>query len=159
MKLILKSSDNEIIAINDRSYDEAKNAEVGATDEETEYQKLNTEMMKRHDISQSTIVSHDNLRLFSKFNWNRIIYANTEGYGVIEPSSKGEYMIRSVTKAFDNDDIFSMDFDQIMVQIRQILINPKIMGQNELCAAQVIDDHNDIPARLFLRSSNAIDKY
>ena len=94
----------------------------------------------------------NNLRLFSKFNWNRIIYGNTDGYGVVEPGNKGEYMIRSITKAFENDDILNMDFDQIMVQIRQILV--KIMGQTDQCAAQVIDDHNDIPAKLFFKTKS-----
>ena len=93
-----------------------------------------------------------NLHLFSKFNWNRVIYANTEGYGVVEPGSKGEYMIRSIEKAFVNDDIFKCDFDQIIVQIRKILV--KLMGTSIECAAQVIDDHNDIPANLFFKSNN-----
>ena len=93
-----------------------------------------------------------NLDLFSKFNWNRVIYANTDGYGVPEPGSKGEYMIRSMNKAFINDNIFKLDFDQIIVQIRKILV--EIMGQTPECAAQVIDDHNDIPVNLFFQSLN-----
>ena len=95
----------------------------------------------------NTLNTKDNLYLFSKFNWNRVIYANTDGYAVVEPGSKGEYMIRSVCKAFKNSNIMKYDFDQIMVQIRKILI--KIMGTSKECAAQVIDDRNDIPKSLF----------
>ena len=149
----LKSTEDEMNIMNDLSYNDAKNAELGVIVEEKQYELLSKEKKTKDEISQSSNVNHDNLRLFSKFNWNRIIYANTDGYGVVEPGSKGEYMIRSVTKAFDNDDIFNMDFDQIMVQIRQILV--KLMGQSESCAAQVIDDHNDIPAKLFFKAKTA----
>ena len=91
-----------------------------------------------------------NLHLFSKFNWNRVIYANTEGYVAMEHRIKGDYMIRSMTKAFINDDIFKCDFDQIIVQMRKILV--KLMGTSRFSSAQVIDDQNDIPCNVFFKT-------
>ena len=83
----------------------------------------------------------------SKYSYNREIYANTEGYAAVEPYSKNTYLIRSITKAFVNDKIFSKDFDTIMIHTRNILL--KLMGKPVECGAQVIDDRSNIPTKLF----------
>ena len=85
--------------------------------------------------------------IFSKYNYNREIYANTEGYAVVEPDSLGAYMTRSITKAIENDDIFKKDFNTIMIHTRKIMT--KLMGTSVQCAAQVIEDHNSIPPTVF----------
>ena len=84
---------------------------------------------------------------FSKYNYNREIYANTEGYAVVEPGSIGAYMIRSVTQAIENDDIFRKDFNTIIHHTRKIML--KLMGTSVECAAQVIEDNNNIPKKVF----------
>ena len=89
--------------------------------------------------------------VFSKYSYNREIYANTEGYAVVEPYSKGAYLIRSVTKAFVNDKIFFKDFDTIMIHTRNILL--KLMGKTVECGAQVIDDRSNIPTKLFFKQA------
>ena len=57
--------------------------------------------------------------IFSKYNYNREIYANTEGYAVVEPGSIGAYMTRSLTQVIENDDLFSKDFDTIINYTRK----------------------------------------
>ena len=96
--------------------------------------------------SQDGIISN----VFSKYNYNREIYANTEGYAVVEPYTKGAYLIRSLTKAFANDKIFSNDFDTIMIHTRNILL--KLMGKSTQCGAQVIDDRSNIPQKIVFES-------
>ena len=85
--------------------------------------------------------------IFSKYNYNREIYANTEGYAVVEPGSKGAYMTRSITQAIENDKIFKKDFNAIMNHTRKIML--KLMGTSVECAAQVIQDNNNIPKKVF----------
>ena len=46
------------------------------------------------------------INVYSKYNYNREIYANTEGYVIVEPGSKGAYMTRSITQSIVNDKIF-----------------------------------------------------
>ena len=89
------------------------------------------------------------VNIFSKYNYNREIYANTEGYAVVEPSNKCAYMTRSITKSIVNDKIFSKDFNQIMIHTRNIML--KLMGITVDCAAQVIDDHNHCPKKIFFK--------
>ena len=84
--------------------------------------------------------------VFSKCNFNREIYANTEGFAVVEPGSRGAYMTRSITKCIENDSIFEKDFDSIMIHCRKIML--KLMGMSPDCGAQVIDEHNNIPRQL-----------
>ena len=85
--------------------------------------------------------------IFSKYNYNREIYANTEGYAVVEPGSKGAYMTRSITQAIENDDIFQKDLNTIVNHTRKIML--KLMGTSVECAAQVIQDNNNIPRKVF----------
>ena len=49
-----------------------------------------------------------------------------------------------VKHAFTHSNMIAHDFDQIIVQIRKILISNLWVSTQE-CGAQVIDDHNDIP--------------
>ena len=101
--------------------------------------------------TSTAVTSKDRVsnNVFSKYSYNREIYANTEGYAVVEPSSKGAYLIRSITKAFVNDKIFVKDFDTIMIHTRNILL--KLMGKTVECGAQVIDDRSNIPTKLFFQ--------
>ena len=122
---------------------------TGITAAKNENKNKNNENNNNNNSTSVLSNSNYNLHLFSKFNWNRVIYANTDGYGVVAPYSKGEYMIRSVCQAFANNDIYQSDFDQIMVQIRRILT--ELMGTSPECGAQVIDDHNDIPCNVFFK--------
>ena len=87
--------------------------------------------------------------VFSKYNWNREIYANTEGYAVVEPGSIGAYMTRSITQVIENNDVFKKDFDIIMNHARKIML--ELMGKSIECAAQVIEDHSNIPRKLFFK--------
>ena len=87
-----------------------------------------------------------NLYLYSRFNWNRIIYANTDGYGVVE-TPKGDYTIRCFATACADDAIFNDDFDQIMVQTRKLM--PRLMSTSTAAGAEVIDDHNDVPYKMY----------
>ena len=83
---------------------------------------------------------------FSKYNYNREIYANTDGYAVVEPGSKGAYMIRSITQSIVNNQVFKKSFDEIMIHSRKVML--KLMGMSIECGAQVIDDHNNIPKNI-----------
>ena len=89
--------------------------------------------------------------MYSKYNYNREIYANTEGYVVPEPGSKGAYMIRSITQSIVKNEIFCKSFDEIMIQSRKIML--KLMGTSIECAAQVIDDHNNIPNKIIFKTN------
>ena len=85
--------------------------------------------------------------VFTKYNYNREIYANTEGFGIVDPDSKGAYMTRSITMAIANNEIFKKDFDTIMNHIRKIMVN--LMGLSFDRAAQVVEDNNKIPRKVF----------
>ena len=91
-----------------------------------------------------------NVGIFSKYNYNREIYANTESYAVVEPGSIGAYMIRSITQVISNDDLFKKDFDTIMNHTRKTM--SKLMGTTVECGAQVIEDNNNIPRKIFFHS-------
>ena len=87
--------------------------------------------------------------IFSKYNYNREIYANTEGYAVVEPGSKGAYMTRAITQAIENNDIIKKDFDSIINHTRKIML--KLMGTSVECAAQVIQDYSSVPRKSFFK--------
>ena len=117
------------------------------------------EMHDSTHFNNSTLVSTSNGQsqksknnsnvMFSKYNYNREIYANTDGFAVVEPGKNGAYMTRSITQAILNDDIFKKDFNTIMNHVRKIML--KLMGTSAECAAQVIEDHNNIPRRVFFK--------
>ena len=86
---------------------------------------------------------------YSKYNYNREIYANTEGNAVVEPGSKGAYMIRSITQSFVNNEIFKKSLDEIIIHSRKIML--KLMGMSTECGAQIIDDHNNIPNKILFK--------
>ena len=56
-------------------------------------------------------------------------------------------MTRSITQAIENNDIFKKDFDSIINHTRKIML--KFMGTSAECAAQVIQDNNNIPKKVF----------
>ena len=66
---------------------------------------------------------------------------------MVEPQDKGAYMTRSITQAIEDDDIFKKDFDQIIYHTRKIML--KLMGTSVGCGAQVIQDNNNIPKKLY----------
>ena len=101
------------------------------------------------DTKESTIDFKKRNIIFSKYNYNREIYANTDGYAVVEPGSKGGYMTQSITQAIVNNDLFVKDFDEIMIHTRKIML--KLMGMSASCGAQVIDDHTNIPRKMFFK--------
>ena len=106
------------------------------------------------NVKDATFKKLDNI--FSNYNYNREIYANTDGFAVVEPSNKGAYMTRSIAHAVANDDIFlQKDFDSIMVQIRKIML--KLMGISQQCAAQVIEDRTNIPRKIYFKQKNMYD--
>ena len=104
------------------------------------------EMKNQNSNNTNKNNDHSNV-LFSKYNYNREIYANTEGYAVVEPGKNGAYMTRSITQAIENNDIFQKDFDSIINHTRKIML--KLMGTSPECAAQVIQDNNNIPKKVF----------
>ena len=74
-----------------------------------------------------------------------------QGYAVVEPGERGAYMIRSITQAKENDDIFCKDFDSIINHTRKIML--KLMGTFGGGAAQVIEDNNNMPKKVFFLSN------
>ena len=129
------------------------------TVEELEEKQTNTVDIKSNPENEAYTLNSKGIKsqlkqsAFSKYNYNREIYGNTEGYGVVEPGSKGGYMTRSITQSFVNDQIFSKDFDKIMIHARKIML--KLMGITQECGAQVIDDHNNIPTKIVFKSKIA----
>ena len=102
--------------------------------------------------STAPLIKHHSKKMqhvFSKYNYNREIYANTEGYAVVEPGSKGGYMTRSIVQSIVNNEIFEKSFDEIMIHSRNIML--KLMGMTTDCGAQVIDDHNNIPNKIIFK--------
>ena len=69
----------------------------------------------------------------------------------MEPGSIGAYMTRSITQAIENDDLFQKDFDKIMNHTRKIMT--KLMGTSVECSAQVIQDNNNIPRKIFFNQN------
>ena len=107
---------------------------------------------EKYDGKQTDTKTDDkngNNNVFSKYNYNREIYANTDGFGVVEPGSRGAYMTRSITKCIVNDKIFEKDFDEIMIHARHVML--ELMGKSVDCGAQVIDDHNAIPRKIIFK--------
>ena len=102
-----------------------------------------------HPASCKINVKQSSNIIFSKYNYNREIYANTDGYAVVEPGSKGAYMTRSITQVIVNNNLFIKDFDEIMIHTRKIML--KLMGISSSCGAQVIDDHSNIPRKVFFK--------
>lgn len=152
--------DDENKSAADQDLDSKQSETITSNNTTTTIADNNSNNIGNNDLENNKIVKFNknncNLRSYNKFNYNRIIYANTSGYAVVEPSNKGEYMIRSVCKVFEDDNILSYDFDQVIVQIRKVMI--KLMGVSESCAAQVIDDHNDIPCNIvFVQKETQID--
>ena len=75
----------------------------------------------------------------------RKIFGNVDGYAVVDGTTKGGYLVRSITKAMAKDDIFfGKDLDGIVKQARQI--EETLMGP---MAAQIIDDHDTIPYEIW----------
>ena len=108
------------------------------------------EMSEKSGIYSQKSQSFSNKVIYSKYNYNREIYANTEGYAVVEPGSKGAYLIRSITQAIVNNQTFKKDFDQIMIHSRKLML--EMMGMSVDCGAQVIDDHNKIPKKIVFKA-------
>ena len=106
-------------------------------------------LMMKDDMNNWDQNKNENVAIFSKYNYNREIYANAEGYAVVEPGSKAAYMTRSITKAIINDDIFVKDFDSIMNHTRKIML--KLMGMSAACGAQVIQDNSNVPKKIFFK--------
>ena len=102
-------------------------------------------------VETNNTSGNDNYKgnIFSKYNYNREVYANTEGYAVIEPGSKGAYMIRSVTQSIVNNDIFGKNLDDILLHTRKVML--QLMGMSPECGAQVVEDHNNIPNQVFFK--------
>ena len=120
---------------------------IDENDDENKNQS-DTDKMKSNINSINSLDTKSDLNLtFSKYNYNREIYANTEGYTVAEPIRYGAYMTRSITQVIENDDIFKTDFDNIIHHTRKIML--KLMGTSVACGAQVIQDNNNIPKKLF----------
>ena len=125
-------------------------------DEKTQFEfKLDSTITNnnigKHKYDDNKVSSFESTQdcAFSKYNYNREIYANTEGYAVIEPGSKGAYMTRSITQSIVNNDVFKKDFDQILIHSRKVML--KLMGISTECGSQVIDDHNNIPKKMFFQ--------
>ena len=62
---------------------------------------------------------------------------NISAYKIVEPGK------------IVNDNVFSKDFNQIMIHARNIM--QRLMGTSVECAGQVIDDNNNIPKTLILK--------
>ena len=119
------------------------------TDDKDEF-KDGSFQMNNNNHNMNNTHNNNNLNgsgVFSKYNYNREIYANTEGYAVVEPGKNGAYMTRSITQAIENDDIFQKDLNKILHHTRKIML--KLMGTSVECAAQVIQDNNNIPKNVF----------
>ena len=128
----------------DHNYNQASFTNLTTIDENDDKDDFKDVSIKieNENASQSSLNA-----VFSKYNYNREIYANTEGYAVVEPGSIGAYMTRSITQAIENDNIFKKDFDTIINHTRKIML--KLMGTSVECAAQVIEDNNNIPRKVY----------
>ena len=158
---------NSQLGNNSRSYEnnKKKNNDKKLTITTISKTKTNSKNLSDHDESEIKVNSSleetyskknkgnknesNKNTLFSKYSSNREIYANTDGYLVVEPNNYGGYMIQSITQSIVNDNIFCKDFDSIMIHTRKIML--KLMGMSIECGAQVIQDHSNVSKRMFFK--------
>ena len=93
-----------------------------------------------------------NLIGYSKDIYSRKLYGNLEEYTVIDNKDFASNMIRGFATVMEREKFRECDLDQILIQTRQIMNALTNRGDATLSGTQVMDDHDNMPCKVFFKS-------